>query len=140
MSTLIYTLTYDNEYGPNHTNTLQNFIQLTFHSGSVEKDAGATINCDLRGGTRATAATCTGRSVIDGLGTVAWTSTLASTQLSYAPVTITAGAIKLQTATEKSEQTSTSSTGAASVATGAFDVRWAAGAVVLGVAGVVGVL
>jgi hypothetical protein len=78
--------------------------------------------------------------VINGLGTVASTSTLASTQLSYAPVTITAGAIKLQTATENFKQTSTSSTGAAAVATGVVGVRWVAGGAVLGVAGLMGVL
>lgn len=82
--------------------------------------------------------------MIEGLGTVASTSTLASTQLSYAPVTITAGAVKLQEANDGMPETSTNtSTGggpAAAKATGAADVRWVAGAVVVGIAGVVGVL
>jgi hypothetical protein len=81
--------------------------------------------------------------VIDGLGTVVSTSTLASTQLSYAPVTITAGAVKLQTAWDgagKNEKTTSSSGGAAPVATGVADVRWIGAGLVVGVGGVMGML
>lgn len=80
--------------------------------------------------------------MIDGLGTVMSTSTLASTQLSYAPVTITAGAIKLQTAREgagQSERTTSSSSGAAAMATGVADVRWIGAGLVVGAGGVLGV-
>jgi hypothetical protein len=81
--------------------------------------------------------------VIDGLGTVMSTSTLASTQLSYAPVTITAGAVKLQTAREgagESERTTSSSGGAAAVTTGVVDVRWIGAGLVVGVGGVMEML
>lgn len=45
----------------------------------------------MDGGTRASQAMCTGHSVIPGLGNGTDTTTLASSQLNYVPVTITAG-------------------------------------------------
>ncbi|KAF2722546.1 hypothetical protein K431DRAFT_293443 [Polychaeton citri CBS 116435] len=54
------------------------------------------VNCELHGGTRATKAICTSHSVIQGLGDATGTTTLASTQISYVPVFITAGQEKLQ--------------------------------------------
>ncbi|GAB1742443.1 hypothetical protein NU219Hw_g7989t1 [Hortaea werneckii] len=50
-----------------------------------------TMNCRMDGGTRASQAMCTGHSVIPGLGNGTDTTTLASSQLNYVPVTITAG-------------------------------------------------
>ena len=80
--------------------------------------------------------------MINGLGTVMRTSTLASTQLSYAPVTITAGAGKLRTATYGAVQTETTSStgGAAAVATGLVGVSWIGAGLALGVGAVAGVL
>lgn len=62
--------------------------------------SGATINCNLVGGTRATAATCTSSSQISGLGLVGSSSTLASTQIDYATFTVTAGRAMLAEASE----------------------------------------
>ena len=87
---------------------------------------GQTVECLLEGGTRATAATCTGTSAIPGLGTEMWTSTLASTQISYAPITITAGAEKLTTVPKRIGGSDGNSTRAAGVGT-TPDVRWALG-------------
>jgi len=50
------------------------------------------------GGTRATAATCTGSSQIEGLGRVGSSTTLASTQINYATLTVTAGRAMLAAA------------------------------------------
>ncbi|RMZ00371.1 hypothetical protein D0864_03757 [Hortaea werneckii] len=50
-----------------------------------------TMNCRMDGGARASQAMCTGHSVIPGLGNGTDTTTLASSQLNYVPVTITAG-------------------------------------------------
>lgn len=52
------------------------------------------------GGTRATAATCTGSSEIEGLGRVGSSTTLASTQINYATLTVTAGRALLAEASE----------------------------------------
>ena len=46
----------------------------------------------------ALSAVCTASSAIDGLGIMATTSTLASTEIVYRPVTVTAGASKLMAA------------------------------------------
>lgn len=54
----------------------------------------------MAGGTRATAATCTGSSQIEGLGRVGSSTTLASTQINYATLTITAGRAMLAAASE----------------------------------------
>lgn len=54
----------------------------------------------MAGGTRATAATCTGSSEIEGLGRVGSSTTLASTQINYATLTVTAGRAMLAEASE----------------------------------------
>jgi len=58
----------------------------------------------MAGGTRATAATCTGSSVIEGLGRVGSSTTLASTQINYATLTVTAGRAMLAAASEAAAQ------------------------------------
>ncbi|KAI7286078.1 hypothetical protein KC345_g1350 [Hortaea werneckii] len=58
-----------------------------------------TMNCRMDGGTRASQAMCTGHSVIPGLGNGTETTTLASSQLNYVPVTITAGVENLMRGT-----------------------------------------
>jgi hypothetical protein len=58
------------------------------------------------GGTRATAATCTGSSQIEGLGRVGSSTTLASTQINYATLTVTAGRSMLAAASEAAAQAS----------------------------------
>ncbi|KAI6954672.1 hypothetical protein KC321_g16215, partial [Hortaea werneckii] len=58
-----------------------------------------TMNCRMDGGTRASQAMCTGHSVIPGLGNGTDTTTLASSQLNYVPVTITAGVENLMRGT-----------------------------------------
>ena len=82
-----------------------------------------------------------GRSVIEGLGEVESTSTLASTQLRYAALTITGGGGKLLAAKTKGGGemgSSSSSTGGAGVFTPpAEGVRWVVGGVV-GVGGLLG--
>ena len=82
-----------------------------------------------------------GRSVIEGLGEVESTSTLASTQLRYAALTITGGAGKLlaaATAGGGEMGSSSSSSGGVGVVTAApAEVRWVVGGVV-GVVGLVG--
>ncbi|KAI5359771.1 hypothetical protein Slin14017_G093320 [Septoria linicola] len=64
----------------------------------------------------ASSAICTGRSTIGGLGVVASTSVLASTEITYMPVTITAGLEKIAAASEYAAtampESSTSSAGA----------------------------
>jgi len=74
-------------------------------------DSGATINCNLSGGTRATAATCTGSSHIPGLGRVGSSTTLASTQIDYATLTVTAGREMLARASEAAQQAGESESG-----------------------------
>ncbi|KXT00638.1 hypothetical protein AC579_865 [Pseudocercospora musae] len=62
----------------------------------------------------ATSAVCVGSSAVSGLGVVVTTSTLASTQVSYVPVTITAGMQKIIEASHSAAIASaTSSTSAA---------------------------
>lgn len=81
--------------------------------------SGATINCNMVGGTRATAATCTSSSQISGLGLVGSSSTLASTQIDYVTFTITAGRAMLASASEAAAKASNSSEdGAESAAAG----------------------
>ncbi|KAI7088679.1 hypothetical protein KC356_g3073 [Hortaea werneckii] len=58
-----------------------------------------TMDCRMDGGTRASQAMCTGHSVIPGLGNGTDTTTLASSQLNYVPVTITAGVENLMRVT-----------------------------------------
>lgn len=60
----------------------------------------------MAGGTRATAATCTGSSQIEGLGRVGSSTTLASTQINYATLTVTAGRAMLAAASEAAAQAS----------------------------------
>ena len=60
----------------------------------------------MAGGTRATAATCTGSSQIEGLGRVGSSTTLASTQINYATLTVTAGRAMLASASEAAAQAS----------------------------------
>ena len=60
----------------------------------------------MAGGTRATAATCTGSSQIEGLGRVGSSTTLASTQINYATLTVTAGRAVLASASEAAAQAS----------------------------------
>ena len=73
--------------------------------------SGATINCNMAGGTRATAATCTGSSQIEGLGRVGSSTTLASTQINYATLTVTAGRAMLAAASEAAAQASNGESG-----------------------------
>ncbi|KAI7608768.1 hypothetical protein KC346_g9483 [Hortaea werneckii] len=61
-----------------------------------------TMNCRMDGGARASQAMCTGHSVIPGLGNGTDTTTLASSQLNYVPVTITAGVENLMRVTASS--------------------------------------
>ena len=78
--------------------------------------------------------------MIEGLGEVESTSTLASTQLRYAALTITGGAGKLlAVATGVETGSSSSSSGGVAVVTAAAaaDVRWVVGGVV-GFVGLVG--
>ena len=96
---------------------------------STTSHHGATINCDLAGGTRATAATCTGSSEIEGLGLVGSSTTLASTQINYATLTVTAGRAMLAAASEAAAQaTDSESTGEGSgdksAASSLGEVRW----------------
>jgi hypothetical protein len=62
----------------------------------------------MAGGTRATAATCTGSSEIEGLGRVGSSTTLASTQINYATLTVTAGRAMLAAASEAAAQSTDS--------------------------------
>ncbi|KXS93706.1 hypothetical protein AC578_3841 [Pseudocercospora eumusae] len=82
-----------------------------------------TMQCELFGAHTtenpfqgATSAVCVGSSAVSGLGVVVTTSTLASTQLGYVPVTITAGMQKIMEASRSaaiaSATTSTSAAGA----------------------------
>lgn len=83
-----------------------------------------TVQCELVGAhlsdtpmAGATSAVCTGASAIPGLGRVQSTSTLASSEINYVPVTVTAGAQKLVAASTMTlnAASSTSSAGAGSV-------------------------
>jgi len=83
-----------------------------------------TVRCQLVGAVLdetpiqgATSAVCTANSAISGLGVVGSSSTLASTEINYVPVTITAGAEKLIAASTLTAEptTTTSQAGAAPV-------------------------
>jgi hypothetical protein len=84
----------------------------------------------------ASSAICTTRSTIPGLGIIASTSVLASTEIQYLPVTITAGVEKIKAASEYAATavpaTSTSSAGVPAMTDMAF--VGLSGAVGLGVA------
>ncbi|KAF2166884.1 hypothetical protein M409DRAFT_22936 [Zasmidium cellare ATCC 36951] len=85
----------------------------------------------------ATSAVCTGASAIAGLGRVQSTSTLASSEINYVPVTITAGAQKLAAASTMTVDLPTgTSTAGASVITAAARLGLG-GAVAMAVLGVV---
>jgi len=98
-STLIYT------YNPVVT-TDDGMPGTSIHPPPTTTHSGATINCNMSGGTRATAATCTGSSQIEGLGRIGSSTTLASTQINYATLTITAGRASLAAASEAAAQAS----------------------------------
>ncbi|TKA24765.1 hypothetical protein B0A50_05753 [Salinomyces thailandicus] len=68
-----------------------------------------TVDCHLEGGTRASQAMCTGHSVIAGLGNGTDTTTLASSQLNYVPITVTAGQENLPTNSSAAGASSTGS-------------------------------
>jgi hypothetical protein len=83
----------------------------------------------MAGGTRATAATCTGSSEIEGLGRVGSSTTLASTQINYATLTVTAGRAMLAAASEAAAQSTDSESseegsGDKSAASSSGDVFW----------------
>jgi hypothetical protein len=83
----------------------------------------------MAGGTRATAATCTGSSVIEGLGRVGSSTTLASTQINYATLTVTAGRAMLAAASEAAAQatdiaSSEEDSGDKSAASSSREVSW----------------
>lgn len=88
------------------TTTINHQLTLSLRPGTSDipsptaSNSGATINCNMAGGTRATAATCTGSSQIEGLGRVGSSTTLASTQIDYATLTVTAGRAMLIEASE----------------------------------------
>ena len=96
------------------------------------------------GGTRATAATCTGSSQIEGLGRVGSSTTLASTQINYATLTVTAGRALLAEASEaakkaEEEESTGESSGSESVAPSLKEVCWGFYGLVALAVGVVGV-
>lgn len=105
-STVVWTNTHDGqEY------VLRGFIAFQFtnaHFRDVSYNIPPqTIECALVGAHTtqsplegATSAVCTARSVISGLGIVASTSTLASSEINYMGVTVTAGVEKLRAASE----------------------------------------
>jgi len=97
----------------------------TFSATDTMVTAGpVTVRCQLVGAVLdetpiqgATSAVCTANSAISGLGVVGSSSTLASTEINYVPVTITAGAEKLIAASTLTAEptTTTSQAGAAPV-------------------------
>jgi len=97
------------------------------------------------GGTRATAATCTGSSQIEGLGRVGSSTTLASTQINYATLTVTAGRAMLAAASEAAAQASNGESGGegggdSNAASSSFgEVCWSVYGLVGVIAGVLGV-
>lgn len=96
------------------------------HCREGSADSPLTISCNLSGGVPAREATCTSSSVISGLGKVGSIMTLAPSEISYAPLTITAGATKLNNvATGVLLSSSSSSSGMAPEATA--DVKWGVG-------------
>ncbi|KAK3055313.1 hypothetical protein LTR09_003866 [Extremus antarcticus] len=99
----------------------------------------ATINCALSSSSPfITAATCTGRSAISGLGDVMTTSTLEPSQLMYATVTVTAGVEKLERVDEgNGGNGGGSSTSSGMGARATAGLGWAVGGVV-GMMGLVG--
>lgn len=103
-----------------------------------------TIQCQLVGAhlteipmNGATSAVCTAASNIPGLGIVGSTSTLASSEINYIPVTVTAGAQKLAAASTMtlSQPSGTSSAGAVAITAAAK--LGLSGAVALAVLGAV---
>ncbi|WPG98266.1 Hypothetical protein R9X50_00105400 [Acrodontium crateriforme] len=68
-----------------------------------------TSNCQLYGAPRATSAVCTGNNAVSGLGNAASSTTLASSELNYMPVIITAGAQKTSMAAAATASTAASS-------------------------------
>lgn len=88
-----------------------------------------TYSCDLTGGMRADLATCTLSSVIPGLGDAGSTTTLSYSEITYAPLTITAGEAKLRSqptaASAPSSSSSSTSSGVACEVTAA--VPWMVG-------------
>lgn len=78
-----------------------------------------TVNCNLIGGTRASQAICTGSSAIPGLGNGTQTTTLASSQINYVAVTVTAGATKLASIAAQATGTNTASGSSSTGAGGA---------------------
>lgn len=84
----------------------------------------------------ASSAVCTGRSTIDGLGVVASTSVLASTEIKYMPVTIIAGLEKIAAASQYAATAlPSSSTGAAEAsAITHMPLMWRSGAAAAAVA------
>ncbi|GAB7361405.1 hypothetical protein MBLNU230_g1461t1 [Neophaeotheca triangularis] len=95
VSTLIYT------YNPHVSGLSIEGTTLTPPPAESSDPALATVNCSFAGASSepsfkpASRAVCTGRSAIHGLGNVASTTTLASTQIEYVPVTVTAGLEKV---------------------------------------------
>ena len=96
------------------------------------------MNCDLKGdGSTATAAICTGSSVLSGLGTVESTSTLAAEQIQYAAITITAGQAKLTSfPTGQRDMEAAGSSSSSGIAAPTGQMQWMAG----GLAGVAAVI
>lgn len=98
----------------------------------------------MAGGTRATAATCTGSSQIEGLGRVGSSTTLASTQINYATLTVTAGRAMLASASEAAAQASNGESsgegsGDKNAASSLGELCWGVHGWVVLVAGMVGV-
>ena len=98
----------------------------------------------MAGGTRATAATCTGSSQIEGLGRVGSSTTLASTQINYATLTVTAGRAMLASASEAAAQASNGESsgeggGDKNAASSLGELCWVAYGWVVLIAGLLGV-
>ena len=118
----------------NHTNFSIQAIDTDFlsriavTSGSLTQDV-TTVNCALLGGTRATQAICTGASAVQGLGNGTQTTTLASSQLNYVPVTVTAG-VENMNAVSHSPSSPSGSSGGTSGGGGSGSATSSAGAAV----------
>ena len=123
------------------TKTSPNLLtQISQPNSEGSTAAPTTIKCSLKGGYPATAATCTGRSAISGLGEAASTSTLKNSQLDYALVAITEGYDKIKalprhTGSPPDKDESTGAAGAAG-AEATFAPQWVIG----GLAAAVGFL
>jgi len=74
-----------------------------------------TVNCALLGGSSATGAVCTGQSASANL---TQTTTLNSSQISYVPVTVTAGATKLASIASQATGSASSGSSGSAKATG----------------------